>query len=76
MIGFMGTDIHGFIEVGGELPWRTGLGHRRDVDVRSGTERIGAYPLLASRDPAQCDADRSTPNPSPIGSTASDICHP
>lgn len=54
----------------------TGLGHRSDVDVRFGTERIGAYRLFPSRDPAQCDADRSAPNPSPTGSTASDICHP
>ena len=60
-----------------ELPQKTGdLATAGDADVRFGTERIGAYRLLPQQDPAQCDADRSTPNPSPTRSTAWDIYHP
>lgn len=62
---------------GDELPRVTGdLATAGDTDVRFGTERIGAHRLLPPRDPAQCDADRSTPSPSPTGSTGWDIYHP
>ncbi|MCX5062786.1 MULTISPECIES: hypothetical protein [unclassified Streptomyces] len=47
-----------------------------DTGVRFGTKRIGAYRLLPARGPAQCDADRSTPSPSPTGTTGWNIYHP
>jgi hypothetical protein len=60
-----------------ELPRTTrGLSGADDADVRFGTERIGAYRLLPAGDSARCDADRSSPNPSPTGSTGWDIYHP
>ncbi|GLP69595.1 hypothetical protein TUSST3_62170 [Streptomyces sp. TUS-ST3] len=62
---------------GGELPRVTGeLATAGDADVRFGTEWIGVHRLLPAQDPAQCDADRSTPNPSPTASTGWDIYHP
>jgi hypothetical protein len=62
---------------GAELPRATGdLATAGDADVRFGTERIGAYRLLPAQGSAQCDADRSTPSPSPTGSTSWDIYHP
>lgn len=45
----------------GELPRTTrDPAATGDTGVRFGTERIGAYRLLPARDPAPCDADRST----------------
>ncbi|WP_392958213.1 hypothetical protein [Streptomyces sp. LN245] len=52
----------------------TALDNYWDADVRFGTERIGAYPLLPSQDPAQRDADRSAPNPWVVDRNHGQLC--
>ncbi|MER5226673.1 hypothetical protein [Streptomyces flaveus] len=62
---------------GPELPWTTqDLAIAGDMDVRFGTERIGAHRLLPPQDPTACTTDRPTADPSPTRSTTWDIYHP
>ncbi|WP_189323822.1 hypothetical protein [Streptomyces flaveus] len=62
---------------GRELPRTTrDLAIAGDMDVRFGTERIGAYWLLPPQNPTACTPDRPTADPSPTRSTTWDIYHP
>ncbi|WP_033327605.1 hypothetical protein [Streptomyces yerevanensis] len=62
---------------GPELPWTTrDLAIAGDMDVRFGTERIGAHRLLPPQDPTACTTNRPTADPSPTRSTTWDIYHP
>ncbi|MFE9646279.1 hypothetical protein ACFYO0_19675 [Streptomyces sp. NPDC006365] len=60
-----------------ELPWTTrDLAIAEDVDVRFGTDRVGAHRLLPPQDPTACTTHRPTADPSPTRSTIWDIYHP